>query len=86
MVDESPDSDADEAVLEESTEIAAALDAEGGDDGTAVHDAAVSNSIRTQAIAMMREQGVVMDPVTEKAALTIIPRVCQISCLCCLHI
>ncbi|KAH6897554.1 hypothetical protein BKA70DRAFT_1076188, partial [Coprinopsis sp. MPI-PUGE-AT-0042] len=48
----------------------------GGDDGASAHDTALGNSIRAQAIARMREDhGVEIDPVTENAALSIIPRV-----------
>ncbi|KAJ2928986.1 hypothetical protein H1R20_g8111, partial [Candolleomyces eurysporus] len=70
------ESDVEEAIIEESQEIAAALEEEGGDEAVGVHDAAVTGSMRQQAIQIMKvEHDVVIDPETEKAALSIIPRV-----------
>lgn len=45
------------------------------DDGRAAHDATVVRTTRQQAIEMMRDKGVVIDPAEEKMALQIFPRV-----------
>ncbi|TFK17891.1 hypothetical protein FA15DRAFT_661122 [Coprinopsis marcescibilis] len=71
--DDGGDSEEDEAVNEESLEVAMAVEAEGGDDGAETHNTAIASTMCQTAIEKMADDGVVIDPATEKAALSIIP-------------
>ncbi len=45
------------------------------DDGRNAHDASILKTTRGQAIALMRERGVEIDPEEEKMAMQLFPRV-----------
>ena len=66
------ESDEDEAIEEEAAVSADALE---GDGGQIIHDDLVVKSLRSWAIQIMKDQGVVIDREDEKMALQLFPRV-----------